>query len=80
MGRFQRWFPFQLFLLLDQGVPASTVYDLPVCLRDELSTCFFRRYPRPSDGRSEEGMALLEAWAVLIETGISNIEAGHSSI
>ena len=36
--------------------------------------------PSLAAAAAEEGMALLEAWAVLIETGISNIEAGHSSI
>ena len=80
MARFQRSFPFQLFQLLDPDVAVSTVYDMPVCLRDELSTCFFRRYSEAAHFPCAEALALLESWAILIELDISNIEAGHSSI
>ena len=80
LGRFQRCFPYCLFLLLSPDVRAEEIYGMPECLRDELATVFFRKFPTPEQGQSAEALALLEAWALLSETDIANIEAGHSSI
>ena len=76
-GRYQRYFPFCLFKLLDNDTSA---YDLRTCLRDDLACEFFSLFPTKLRGVSNDAKAWLQSLAAMIETDISDVECLHSSV
>ena len=72
-------FPFQLFQLLDHQ-QARRVYSIPRCLRDEIATAFFAKYPTETDSRTVEAQSILESMAIVCEVDVSKIECGHATV
>lgn len=73
-------FPLCIFNILKGDDEAKTVYDKKACLRDQFAQEYFQIFKTWREGRSAEGLAFLEAVAIMADLDISGLEAGHSSI
>ena len=68
LRRFHLGFPYLLFRILDGRASAKAVYAAKPCLRDELATSFFAKYPTLEAGTSEPALAFLQCLALMVET------------
>ena len=67
LERYQRIFPYTLLKILLGREAAHQVYSMKVCLRDELATHFFEKYPTVESGLSTPATAFLLATAFQAE-------------
>ena len=60
-------FPLCIFNILKGDDEAKTVYDKKACLRDQFAQEYFQIFKTWREGRSAEGLAFLEAVAIMAD-------------
>ena len=68
--------PYLLFKILIGHI--DEIISVPSCLRDELASKFFKRFPTRSAATSPEAMAVLQGIALASDTDISAMESRHA--
>ncbi len=72
--------PYKLFaLLVDPLQIPDTDFMGPVCMFDELTSNFFKKFPERSRPISDDARAFLQCVAAAIDVDIATIEAKHAS-
>ncbi|CAE7735354.1 unnamed protein product [Symbiodinium sp. CCMP2592] len=70
--------PFVLFRTLAGGV--QELFDLPRCLRDQITHFFMSTFPEPADFQGELAQQMLQVLAQHFQLDILDLERNHSTI